>query len=380
MIGKNIFYYPYASLGEKQMSMLKAVALYFDKLFVLDPMKSSWARVGLGEYEHEIQLLESEGILQRVSPEEVMHQYEQVIASAIHDDLNDAEYRRLCDQESTASWTLALAKVPESIRDDPKFQPIDQSMRNTLNDVGQTYYEGSVYDEYIETYAGATEFRFADYPFAVGEAIMLNHALIGSLLYTDAVPLTDELIHSKLLNYKLKKAQQVPEIRAVIEDRRSKLDYAHASAAVQALSDIDLGVIPTEMSLERFLEYRTRHKDELAAARDKLDWMVREINQQPWTTEFDDEINHKLIPQLHDAMKPVQKSWSKWTTAAGIALGGAAVALGIFGSPLTPVAVGVAGLTVAKDVGLGGFDWYQDWKNAKSQNGLHYLMKLKDAG
>jgi len=377
MIGKNIFYYPYATLGRNQLAMLKAIALYFDKLYILDPLKSSWAGIGSGPYEEDIKLLESEGILERVAPEQVMHKYEQTIAKAIHDDLNDAEYRGLCDQESTGTWTLALAKLPEAIRDDPKYQSIDQSMRSTLSDAGH-YYEGSVYDEYRETSSGVTEYRYADYPFSVGEAIMLNHALVGSLLYADAVPVTDEAIHSRLLNYKLQKAQQIPEIKAVLEQRQKQQQFAHASATIQALTDLELGVIPDDLSMEQILKYRLKHQNELEQVRDKLAWMTREISEQPWTKEFDDEVYHKLIPDLNKAMQPAQQSWSAWIDMAGIAIGGVAVALGIFGSPLTPVAVGVAGLTLGKDVGLGGFKWYQDWKSGKSQNGLHYLMKLKD--
>lgn len=206
---------------------------------------------------------------------------------------------------------------------------------------------------------------------------MLNHALVGSLLHTDAVPITDELIHSKLLNYKLQKAQQLPEIKAVLEQRNKQQKFAHASAAIQALTDLELGVISDALSLEQILDYRRKHKDELQQAREKLGWMTREIREQPWTREFDDEVYHKLIPELNKAMQPAQKSWSAWTKVAGIAMGGAAVVLGIFGSPLTPVAVGVAGLTIGKDVGLGGLEWYQEWKNGKNQNGLHYLMKVK---
>lgn len=110
----NIFYYPYASLGEEQPLLLKAAALYFDKLFILDPLKASWATIGPGHRENDLQLLESEGILQRVAPEEVLHRYEQTIADAIHHDLADGEFQRLCADNAHGRWTLALAKVPKS--------------------------------------------------------------------------------------------------------------------------------------------------------------------------------------------------------------------------------------------------------------------------
>ena len=62
-----VFYYPYASLGADQSLLLKAAALYFDKLYILDPLKASWATIGPGERETDLRLLESEGILQRIA-------------------------------------------------------------------------------------------------------------------------------------------------------------------------------------------------------------------------------------------------------------------------------------------------------------------------
>ena len=378
----SVFYYPYATLGAEQSPLLKAAALYFDKLFILDPLKASWATIGPGEREPDLRLLESEGILQRIAPEEVLLRNDKTIGDAIERDLADPEYRKLCAEKERGRWTLALAKVPQAIRNDPKYQPLDQAMRSLMNDVGKgsgaQYVEGT-YDEYRESGAGAIEYRYADYPFMVGEAIMLNHALVGSLLHSDAVPLTDDPLHSRILSYKLQKAGEIPSIRDVLESRQKEQQFAGVSAAAQALTDLQLGVIPKDLSIAQILEYRRKHGSELGLARDKLGWMAREIATEPWTKAFDDEVHHKLIPALHKEMEPAKSSWSSWLKSTGIALGGAAVVLGIFGNPLTPVAVAVAALTVAKDVGIGGLEWYQDWKNGKTQNGLHYLLKLKSS-
>jgi hypothetical protein len=207
----SVFYYPYASLGTEQSLLLKAAALYFDKLFILDPLKASWAMIGPGERESDLQLLESEGILQRVAPEDVLFRNDKTIADAIERDLADPEFMNLCAGKEGKRWTLALAKVPLAIRNDPKYHPLDQAMRTMMTDVGvgsgSRYVEGT-YDEYREVGAGSVEYRYADYPFAVGEAIMLNHALVGSLLHADAVPLTDDPLHNRILSYKLQKARE----------------------------------------------------------------------------------------------------------------------------------------------------------------------------
>jgi len=376
----SVFYYPYASLGAEQSLLLKAAALYFDKLFILDPLKASWATIGPGERESDLQLLESEGILQRVAPEDVLLRNDKTIADAIERDLADPEFMNLCAGKEGKRWTLALAKVPLAIRNDPKYHPLDQAMRTMMTDVGvgsgSRYVEGT-YDEYREVGAGAVEYRYADYPFAVGEAIMLNHALVGSLLHADAVPLTDDPLHNRILSYKLQKAREIPEIRDVLESRQQEQRFAGMSAAAQALTDLQLGVIPEDLTIDQILEYRRQHGDELQLVRDKLAWMAREIACEPWTKAFDDEVHHKLIPALHAQMEPAKSSLSSWLKAAAIAVGGAAAVLGIFGNPLTPVVVGVAALTIGKDVGIGGLESFLDWKNGKTQNGLHYLLKLK---
>jgi len=296
----SVFYYPYASLGTEQSLLLKAAALYFDKLFILDPLKASWAMIGPGERESDLQLLESEGILQRVAPEDVLFRNDKTIADAIERDLADPEFMNLCAGKEGKRWTLALAKVPLAIRNDPKYHPLDQAMRTMMTDVGvgsgSRYVEGT-YDEYREVGAGAVEYRYADYPFAVGEAIMLNHALVGSLLHADAVPLTDDPLHNRILSYKLQKAREIPEIRDVLESRQQEQRFAGMSAAAQALTDLQLGVIPEDLTIDQILDYRRKHGDELKVARDKLAWMAREIACEPWTKAFDDEVHHTLIPR-----------------------------------------------------------------------------------
>jgi hypothetical protein len=371
MLQQGVFYYPYASFVEKQSLLLKAVALYFDKLFILDPVKANFARIGIGDLENDIHLLEKEGILERIAPEEVLRDHESAIMTAIQRDLADEGFRRLCASKGNALWSLALAKVPQPLRQNPSFRPLEDSMKRVLT----TYQE--VYDEYRESGSGIVEYRYADYRFEIGEAIMLNHALVGSLLHTEAVPITDDAVHSQILNYKLQSAQQIPEISVVTQQRAAQQRFAHTQLATQTLTDLQLGAIPETISVEEILNYRRKHSAELEEARNKLSWMAREVIAQPWTKEFEDELYHRTIPQLNKAFDPVKSSWFSWLKPLGLALGGAAVTLGMFANPLTTVAVSVAGLTVAKEAGLGGLELYEDWKQGKTQNGLHYLLRFK---
>lgn len=47
MNSHSIFYYPYASFTDNQSPLLKVAAIYFDKLYILDPEKSSSGMIGI---------------------------------------------------------------------------------------------------------------------------------------------------------------------------------------------------------------------------------------------------------------------------------------------------------------------------------------------
>ncbi|WP_238354397.1 hypothetical protein [Fulvivirga marina] len=378
----SIYYYPYANFGKEQLQLLKVAALYFDKLYILDPSKANWSGIGQPDYERDVRTLESEGIIERISPEDVLHKYENLIQYSIEQDLKDQGFREICDHYSLGKWTLAIAKIPKELRDLPDYQPVDQSMRNLMSSVEGSYgetFDGTipVYDEYREVQEGVREYRYADMPFAVGEAIMMNHALVGSLLHTSAVPITDDPVHSQILNYKIEQSKKIPQIRDIILDRHAQQSHAHASMAVQTLSDFQFEPIPQEMNIDDILKHREKYKGELNVLRDRLGKMAREINCQPWTKEFDDEVFHKLIPEVNKALEPTKAAWKSHLKTTGLLLGGASIVLSLFGAPLTPIALGIAGVSLVKDVGLGGFEILKDWQTGKKQNGFHYLIKLK---
>ena len=399
MNSHTIFYYPYASLRDDQSLLLKAAALFFDKLYILDPVKASWATMGPGSVEHDLDLLEREQILVRVSPEDVLHKYEAAISDAIRSDLQDREFLEMCRIKGGGPWMLALAKVPKAIRNDPQFQPLDQSMRHMMGDFARSlsaevanYDEtaagfsefaehGAAYDEFGESAGKPVEYRYAHYPLALGEAIMINHALFGSLAYTGATPLTDDSFHNQVLNHKIERSRQIPEVRSILEQRASQRQLKSNLLAATALTDVDLGVIPADISLEKVITYRQKYAGELDQARDRLGWLAREIRQNPWTTQFADELEHSIIPNLNKELVPAKKSWSSWIKATGLVLGGTATILSFITTPLLPVAVAIGVLGMAKEIALPGVELAHGWKQNKQEagaNGLHYFIRLKN--
>jgi hypothetical protein len=133
-----LFYFPYAGLETSQRALLRLVALYFDRLYLLDPEKATGGTVGAGEIAAEARALEAEdvGLLERFAPEDVISIYADAIAQAIQEDMSDPEFVALCEKKADESgrhmWTIAIAKVPLAIREDPRYQPLDNSMRNFL--------------------------------------------------------------------------------------------------------------------------------------------------------------------------------------------------------------------------------------------------------
>ena len=60
---------------------------------------------------------------------------------------------------------------------------------------------------------------------------------------------------------------------------------------------LQLPIIKPDQPLESILEYRDKHDDILKATRNELAWMAREIKENPWTKEFEEEIYRNIIPK-----------------------------------------------------------------------------------
>ena len=409
MAEHSLFYYPYASFTNAQLPLLKVAALYFDTLVLLDPVGASWDTVGADDGARDaMKMLKDAGILKIVAPAAVLARYERLIAEAIRRDMGDREFLDLCDAQSQASgkqrWTLSLAKVPQDVKTDQAMRHLmGDFAREVAKDSGQyreraggnpsEYYEyaetGRAYDEYREGYDGGVEYRYADFPLALGEAIMLNHALFAGLLHSGATPITNDPFHSRALAHKLQRATQEPPIRQVIADRVAQRQLKAGALAAAALTDtqIQLPILNPAIPLAEVLEYRQRHPEALAKVRDTLGLMARRIEAEPWSADFEREIETQTLPDLIEQLNQVTKSrdaWlgtqrtKQWLKAAGIAVGAASAVLAVVTAPVTPVALAAAGLTLASGTAIPGAEWLLDWrdgKNSVQENGLHYLLK-----
>jgi hypothetical protein len=409
MTEHKLFYYPYASFTNAQLPLLKVAALYFDKLTLLDPVGASWDSIGADPSARDaVRQLKGAGLLEIVTPAAVLAQYETPIAEAIRRDMGDREFLDLCDVHSLATgkqrWTLSLAKVPQDLQTDQTMRHLmGDFAREVARDSGQyreraggnpsEYFEysesGQAYDETREGDAGVVEYRYADFPLALGEAIMMNHALFAGLLHSGATPITDDPFHSQALALKLKRAAREPAIRQVIADRVAQRQLKAGALAAAALTDteIKLPILNPAIPLAEVLEYRQRNPEALGMVRDALGLMARRIQAEPWSADFDHEIETRTLPDLiqqlnqatqaRDAWLRSQRT-KQWLKAAGIAVGAASAVLAVVMAPVTPVALAAAGLGLVSGTAVPGAEWLIDWRDGKKtgqENGLHYLLR-----
>jgi hypothetical protein len=367
-----ILYYPYASFGYEQAPFLRAAALYFDKIYLLDPVKARSTGTGpLQGIGTDINTLEKEGILVRLSPEEVLERYESTIEKGIRTDMQDADFIRICEQFGQADrWTLALAKVPKNIREDVAYKPKDTAMQRlmgqiprdvagqqlyyseTYSEVANRYREVGAYEETsLDTAGRVMEFREADFPLPLGESIMVNHALIGGLLVTGATPVTDDEFHHRVLAYKINRARLSPEVNRLLMDLETsnRIKANFLSMRVLQEQKLNLPAVSSAVPIERVLELRHKYSDELDAARRELAWLAQEIREGPWTEDFEQTVYHEYLPKrirpLLEKCKKARRSWLK-TTGLMAAAAGATIALMIGGQPLLSLATASTTLAV----------------------------------
>lgn len=187
---------------------------------------------------------------------------------------------------------------------------------------------------------------------------------------------------------KLRRATQDPAVQKAQSDRARQLKLDLLAATALTDSQLNLPVLNPELPLAEVLEYRQEHDAALRQARDKLGWMARRIESEPWSEEFATELEHKTIPDIAKDLDEARNARDAWLSskrgrlalsAAGIAIGAATAVLSIFSAPLTPVALATAGLSLASGTAIPGVEWLLNWcdgKKSVQENGLYYLLKM----
>ncbi len=94
MTERGLFYCSYASFTNAQLPLLKVATLYFDKQVILDPVGASWATIGADHAARDaVRLLKDAGILQTVTPADVLARHAGPISDALRARIHDWVFR-----------------------------------------------------------------------------------------------------------------------------------------------------------------------------------------------------------------------------------------------------------------------------------------------
>ncbi|WP_457971617.1 DUF6236 family protein [Arthrobacter sp. D1-17] len=395
----NLFYYPYATLGQKQQPLLTAVAAFFDTLAILDPYQASGDRVGVGDSSEALHLLEEAKLLKRIAPADVLFKYESELECAIEADMNDPDFIRTCQNRSEYPWTLALEKIPKAIRNDPDYMTLDQAMQRLMQRGSSEYQER--YLEKIVSVAGTNvpqassnpgaaevgsfpferEYRYVQVPFALGESIMLNHCLFAGLVEERATPFTMDAFHQEMLAHKIRRAPST--VLNTLDDgvgRRQQKTNILSLVALTA-TDLSIPVVSPELPLEEVLDYRNKHADTLDASRSLLADLAWEMESAPLSGEFFRETDSALAA-LRRSLLEVGKARDSWIKAnswrldtVGVATAAASMMLSLAAAPVTPFAFFGAALGLAATALPFGKNMAQ--AAGGSTNSVCYLLREK---
>jgi hypothetical protein len=191
-------YYPYTRV--QSSDSLKAMVLYFDKIHVISPKEAS-----IGTFDDsDFSVLSSNGLIDYISPSELLRQYDRVVTRSVIDDLTDYGFLKLSHAERRSAWEIFSEKVPSSLADHllrkyfvdiPNFyagekashfvregphEEIAESSLHELMEVRHAQYnkrDSSAVNRDI----GYHEYRRVTLPFEVGESLMINHAYTEGL-------------------------------------------------------------------------------------------------------------------------------------------------------------------------------------------------------
>jgi len=380
-------------------------ALYFDKLRMLSPFDAHVEGIGYSVHTAEMEALGD--VLELVSPSNVVSEHRELLTRLIREDLADPAFIAVCDESGRETWQISLAKIPGTERDhelaaaatDPATMT-DHAMRMLLRDniravvadsvsAGDPYAERlvaydeytEVYDEYRETTQGVVEYRVVDLPMAVGESLLLNHALLGSVADPSqtVTPIADQSIHRRAMRVKLDRLFSQPEIRRQF----GAADLAdHLAVKTMQETTLSLPALADDVPLELVLELRQDRAEELAAARRVFAGLAEGIDARPWDGDEYQRAVDRQVDELKRQLATTKQAIDSWAgerrrlpfQGAGTAFGlvATAVPLMIAAGPLNLVAAG-AGLLAAA---AGAAGLVPDLlRRAPASTGLEYLLQ-----
>jgi hypothetical protein len=371
--------------------------LYFDKIHLISPTETSLGH--LGNQESEISNLVSEGVVELISPSELLQEYDSLMTNSIINDMSDQDFLNLAEQSRGRPWEIYSEKVPSnladfllrkyfvdvpnffagkptmpSLREGPYYHPQEGGMRELIRRRHQTYEEIKErgehrYDEYHE-------FRRVTLPFEVGESIMINHALCAADHFT-LTPITDDPIHHDFLLFKYRKMQNTPLLRRLLRDYRFIKDTKTNLTAVNIISE----TVPVlaGADIADVLEFRDQNKGALETFRVEMAKLATEIKVNFWDDDFYKEVvditDSIVKPSIQNLKASAESTKEKFTRilSKGAKISSLPIIVSVIPGSNPELAL-VAG------AGVFALDEYlerQKRKREKQKNGFVYLFEAQ---
>lgn len=387
-------YYPYTRVQSSES--LKAMVLYFDKIHVISPNEAS-----IGSFsDSDFNVLFSNGLLNFISPSELLRQYDRVLTKSVIDDLTDHSFLRLASARRGHPWELFSEKVPSSLADHllrkyfvdiPNFYAAEKATHFVREGPHEEIAENGLREliearhaRYSEEASRARnkdaeyrEYRRVTLPFEVGESLMINHAICASSRFA-LTPITDSDVHHEFLMLKLSRMQHHPLLKSILKDYGYIKDIKNDLTAQNIISE----TVPalTGASMQDVLEFRDENKDSLEAFRVQMGKLATEIQTNFWDSDFQKEIidvvDSKVKPSIEDLKASAETTKEK---LARIFKRGAEISpLPIIGS-IAPGCIPELALAASAGVlALGEYLEYAKRERVKRRNGFTYLLNMQN--
>jgi hypothetical protein len=213
-------------------------------------------------------------------------------------------------------------------------------------------------------------------PFHVGEALMINVALLAATRLS-ATPLTDNLLHQQFLHQKIDSFLSQPDLH----DWLAEHDFAKQARTSFLASEAIRIALPCveRLTAEKVIKIRSKCSDELHRFRIEMAKLAAEMEALPWHEKFDDEVSRIVDAQIQPAIVELENELKKLQRELGIRI----VEKTIGAAPLSLATSLFMGLPIeialAAGVGAGTLlqllDYWHQKKSVKS-NGIAYLLSL----
>jgi len=285
-------YYPYTSI--LSLEGLKAIALYFEKIHIINPVH---AYVGDDRPNNaEMSILEDEGIVSYISPADLLYTHESTIAGAIKGDLANRRFRSICRNAEARYCCIYESKIPSKLR-------------STIMKQSMKIHRELHLPKKMDLQGGERSLLL---PIDLGESIMINHALCATDKFS-LTPVTDDDLQHKLLMLKLRLSRS-RFLRELLVDYGFVKDIKIDLAAVDVISE-SVPMLYRARMID-ILEFRDENKEALDRFKTEMGRVITDVESNFWDEDFRnrviDIIDAKVKPSLQDLRDSAETNKEKF--------------------------------------------------------------------